>query len=72
MSPARAWLLDIFALFMVKAVVSASYLVHMSGYTGAATDLESLHSPDLAFLPKPFTQGELLRKIRDMLAPGPR
>ena len=47
-------------------------VLFMSGYTGAATDLESLHSPDLAFLPKPFTQGELLRKIRDMLAPGKR
>ena len=44
-------------------------VLFMSGYTGAATDLETLHSPDLAFLPKPFTQGDLLRKIRAMFAP---
>jgi DNA-binding NtrC family response regulator len=47
-------------------------VLFMSGYTGAATDLETLHSPDLAFLPKPFTQGELLHKIRDMLKPTKR
>jgi PAS domain S-box-containing protein len=42
-------------------------VLFMSGYTGTSADIENLRTPDMGFLPKPFTHGELLKKIRAML-----
>jgi len=44
-------------------------VLYMSGYTDRAEDVTSLLSRGHAFIEKPFTSEDLLRKIRDVLAP---
>jgi PAS domain S-box-containing protein len=44
-------------------------VLYMSGYTDRMEDVTSLLSRGHAFIEKPFTSEDLLRKIRDVLAP---
>jgi two-component system, cell cycle sensor histidine kinase and response regulator CckA len=44
-------------------------IVFMSGYTAQLMDMR-LISPDLAFLPKPFRNDELLAAVRERLRPS--
>jgi len=44
-------------------------VLYISGYTDRMEDVTSLLSRGHAFIEKPFTSEDLLRKIRDVLAP---
>lgn len=47
-------------------------VLYVSGYTGDAVLRFGMVDEDVAFLPKPFTRGELVHKVREMLSsPGP-
>ena len=45
--------------------------VYMSGYLDSPTLRELSASPTVTLLAKPFTAGDLLRSVRDALAPAP-
>jgi FixJ family two-component response regulator len=49
----------------------ATKVLFISGYAATAITKSDLSSAVVAFLAKPFTPGELARKIREVLDPQP-
>jgi two-component system cell cycle sensor histidine kinase/response regulator CckA len=45
-------------------------VLYMSGYTGDAIANHGVRAESMAFLPKPFTLEDLLRKVREVLDQG--
>ncbi|MCK6446730.1 MAG: PAS domain S-box protein [Planctomycetes bacterium] len=43
------------------------FVLYMSGYTASSVSVERLERPGVGFLSKPFTTGELARKLRSLL-----
>ena len=55
----------------LKATYPDLKILFTSGYTDDAMLQQGVFSPGVAFLPKPYTPGVLLRKVREMLDAAP-
>jgi CheY-like chemotaxis protein len=55
---------------LLQAERPETRVLFMSGYTGDAIEGHGVKSQGMAFLPKPFTLEDLLRKVRDVLDKG--
>ena len=51
----------------VQSVKPETKVVYMSGYTDDALAFHGFPQPNTGFIQKPFTQEELLRRVREVL-----